>query len=48
MKGYPTIVIPKRGVSREESAVSLPVASRFLAGKTGFGMTRERNDKKRN
>jgi hypothetical protein len=27
-------------LSREESAVSLPVANRFLADKTGFGMTR--------
>jgi hypothetical protein len=31
------IVIPKRGISREESAVSPPVESRFLADKTGFG-----------
>jgi hypothetical protein len=29
------IVIPKRGLSREESAVSLPAESRFLAGKAG-------------
>jgi hypothetical protein len=34
------IVIPKRGISREESGVALPAASRFLAEKTGFGMTR--------
>jgi len=33
------LVIPKRGCSREESAVSPPAASRFLAGKPGFGMT---------
>ena len=26
--------------SREESAVSLPAANRFLADKSGFGMTR--------
>jgi hypothetical protein len=34
------IVIPKRGILREESAVSPPAASRFLADKPGFGMTR--------
>jgi hypothetical protein len=28
------------GLSREESAVSLPAASRFLADEAGFGMTR--------
>jgi hypothetical protein len=34
------LVIPKRGfVPREESAVSPPAPSRFLADKTGFGMT---------
>ena len=36
------IVIPKRGFSREESAVSLQAESRFLADKPGFGMTRGR------
>ena len=35
-----SIVIPKRRLSREESAVSPPAASRLLAGKTGFGMTK--------
>jgi len=36
------IVIPKSGISREESAVSPPppAATRFLADKPGFGMTR--------
>jgi hypothetical protein len=34
------IVIPKRGIMREESAVLQPAGSRFLAGKAGFGMTR--------
>jgi hypothetical protein len=34
------IVIPKRGFSREESAVSLPAASRFLADEPGFEMTK--------
>jgi len=29
------------GLSREESAVSLLAASRFLADKAGFGMTRK-------
>jgi len=36
------IVIPKRGLSREESVVSLPAESRFFADKSGFGMTRGR------
>jgi len=34
------IVIPKRGLSREESVVSLPAESRFLADKSCAGMTR--------
>jgi hypothetical protein len=34
-----SIVIPKHLFSREESAVSLPAASRFLADKPGVGMT---------
>jgi hypothetical protein len=34
------IVIPKRGIMREESAVSPLAGSRFLADKAGFGMTR--------
>jgi hypothetical protein len=34
------IVTPKRGIMREESAVSLLAESRFLADKAGFGMTR--------
>jgi len=33
------IVIPSAASSREESAVSLPAESRFLADKSGFGMT---------
>jgi hypothetical protein len=36
------IVIPKRGLWREESAVSAPAESRFLADKPGVGMTRGR------
>jgi hypothetical protein len=34
------IVVPERGILREESAVSPPAASRFLADKPGFGMKR--------
>jgi len=34
------IVIPKCGLSREESVVSLPAGSRFLADKSCAGMTR--------
>jgi hypothetical protein len=34
------LVIPERGSSREESAVSPPAANRFLAGEPGVGMTR--------
>ena len=33
------IVIPRRGISREESASSLPAATRFLADTPGFEMT---------
>jgi hypothetical protein len=35
----PTLVIPKRGLSRVESAASLLSASRFLADRVGFGVT---------